>query len=275
MHWYENPFKVFTVGLILFCLGAIAYNWRLPVWALVASVTVGSLMGYFILKKLQPRGHLMTNTIVTFLIALMLINPALDLTLEALLWGVLGGLLVILAKLGPNFKKTLIFNPAALGLLVWSFLLFLVYGGEAMLPLFVSWWGADYASPYPLLLLIPLILYAGFKFRKQYLLLTFLIVNALWIAFNSGVAELVYPYTSGMIYFMAGVMLIEPKSSPTNKFWQIGAGIVAVGTYRLIGNLGFTNVELWAIIAVNLVNLLSRTSFLKYFRSTNFKNAKV
>jgi len=68
----------------------------------------------------------------------------------------------------------------------------------------------------------------------------------------------VYPYTTGTIYFLAGVMLLEPKTSPTKKYWQIGAALLAVITYRYIGYFGVNNVELWAVIAVNLVHLLSR-----------------
>ncbi len=263
MKWYKNPLKVFTYGLGVFALGAVLFNLRLPVFALLAMVLLGSTAGYLVIQKLQPRRHMLSNTLVTGVIAFLLMNPALVLNIETLLWSFLGAVLVILAKLGPKFKGQLIFNPAALGLLILTTLLFLFYGGEALLPTFVSWWGTDYASPYPLLFLLPLVFYAAYKFRKLYLLISFLAFNAAWIFFTAGLSELYYPYASGMIYFLAGVMLLEPKTSPVKPYWQIGAGLVGVLVYRLVGPLGLGNVELWAIIGVNLVCLLSRVSKLK------------
>jgi len=273
MKWCKNPLKVFTCGLGMFALGALLFNWRLPVLALLGSVALGSAFGYLMIQKLQPRRHMLSNTLVTGVIAFLLINPALAFSFEALAWSFLGTVLVILAKLGPKFKGQLIFNPAALGLLILTTLLFLFYGGEALLPIFVSWWGTDYASPYPLLLLLPLVFYAAYKFRKLYLLFSFLAFNAVWLVVASGLSALYYPYTSGMIYFLAGVMLLEPKTSPVKPYWQIGAALVGLLVYRLAGPLGLGNVELWAIISVNLVGLLSRVSKLKLNRNLKSKHA--
>jgi hypothetical protein len=274
MKWYKNPLKVFTLGLFVFALGAIAYNWRLPVWGLIASVSLGGGLGYFLLQKLHSRGHQLSNIIVTLLIALLLLNPALTFDWVSLAWTFLGGVLVVLAKLGPKYKGQIIFNPAAFGLIILSTLLLLVYGSDALLPTFISWWGTDYFGSWPLVILIPLILYGALKFRKLYLLFAFLGFNALWILTTAGFEGLVYPFTSGMLYFLAGVMILEPKTSPIHKYWQIAAALVAVITYRYIGYIGFMDVELWAIIAVNGVHLLSRLPIVKSARKLTIKNEK-
>ncbi|NCP67591.1 hypothetical protein GW756_04955 [bacterium] len=259
MKWYKNPLFVFTLGLQVFALGALAYNFRTSVIMLLISVVLGAIASFYLLKSIQPKGgHLPVNTAVSALIAFLLLNPALNLSLETLFWTFLGGVLVVMAKYGPRYKKQLIFNPATFGLLLLSTFITAIYGSDALLPTFVSWWGTDYAGSWALIILLPLVSYATYKFRKLYLVISFLIFNALWIYFNAGLEALVYPYTTGTIYFLAGVMLLEPKTSPTKKYWQIGAALLAVITYRYIGYFGVNNVELWAVIAVNLVHLLSR-----------------
>ncbi len=273
MKWYKNPLLLFTIGLLLFVLGALLYNFRPTVFVLLGSVFWGGGMGYLILKKWQPKsGHLPSNTLVSVLITFVLLNPALKIGVEPILWGVLAGLLVVLAKSGPTFKRQLIFNPAALGLLVLSGLLTLIYGSEALLPTFVSWWGTDYAGVYSLIILLPLIVYGALKFRKIYLVGAFLLFNAMYLFWQEGLEGLVYPYTTGMLYFLAGVMLLEPKTSPSQRPWQIGAAFMAFLTYRYIGSLGFNNVELWAIIAVNFVHLLSRLRLSNLWQKFKFKH---
>jgi len=273
MKWYKNPMLVFGIGLAVFAAGALFYNPRLSVFILLASVLAGSGVAYAFLKYIQPKGgHLFINTVVSTLIAFLLLNPALSLSFENVAWAFLGGAAVILAKVGPQFKRQVIFNPAALGLLGLSLLMTLVYGNDALLPTFVSWWGTDFGGYLALIILLPLISYAAYKFRKIYLVTAFLAFNAVWLYFYGGVEALVYPYITGTLYFLAGVMLLEPKTSPTKKIGQIVAALVAVMAYRYAYVIGFNNVELWAIIAVNVVNLLSKLRLSKIFKNLNSKH---
>lgn len=272
MKWYKNPMRVFVLGLALFSAGALIHNVRLPVMVLLVSVLVGGGAAYCVLKYIQPKGgHWFGNTIVSALIAFLLLNPALSLSVESIAWALMGGAAVVLAKLGPKYKRQLIFNPAALGLIVLSTLMTLVYGTDALLPTFVSWWGTDYGGYLALVILLPIVCYATYKFRKVCLVMSFLIFNALWLYFSAGSQSLVYPYTTGMLFFLAGVMLLEPKTSPTKKGGQVLAALAALLAYRYGSVIGLNNVELWAIIAVNLVHLLSRMRLSNIFQKLNFK----
>jgi hypothetical protein len=272
MKWYKNPMFVFVLGLTLFSAGALLYNLRPPVFALLVSVALGAAIAYLGLKYLQPKGHWAGNTLVSGLIAFLLLNPALSVNFESMAWAFLGGVLVVLAKLGPKYKRQVIFNPAALGLIILSGLLTLVYGTDALLPTFVSWWGTDYAGLWALVILAPLVSFAAYKFRKLYLVISFLVFNAIWLYVNGGFQALVYPYTTGALYFMAGIMLLEPKTSPIKKSWQIAAAFAALIAYRYAEVIGLHNVELWAIMAVNLVHLLSRLPLIKFVRNLKLKN---
>ena len=184
------------------------------------------------------------NVLITLLITALLVHPVGS--LEELWQPALAAALVMAVKFWPNFRKQPIFNPAALGLLLASFA-----------GVFVSWWGASFG-----LLALGLVLlvggYATWKFRKWYLVLTFLILNGLWVGLGDSVESLQFIYTDATIYFLIMVMLLEPKTSPIKKYPQIIAGVIAVAFYRIGIDVGIPNVELWMILLINLLHFIDQ-----------------
>lgn len=259
MKWLRNPVNVFMVGLIIFGFIALLYNFRLEVWLSSAAIVLGAGLAYFALgrTKLGNR-HLWQNAVISTVIAVLILNPLFELSWINLLYLLLGGALVIGAKYFPSYRHQVIFNPVVAGLLALNYILVFIYGTEAVLPTFVSWWGTDFAGSYSLLVLIPLVFYGAYRFRKLPLLLIFLGLNALYLGYRDGLEAVNYIYTTGTIYFMAGVMMLEPKSSPIKIGWQAMAAVVAVLVYHEVHRIGLGNVELWAIVAVNMVHLISR-----------------
>lgn len=128
-----------------------------------------------------------------------------------------------------------IFNPAAVGLII----------GGIIFKQYVSWWGVSFQNIAQfnyqnmvlfLILLLP-ILVSGFRMRRFYSILTFLIaftifshIGTFTFSITSFLSRLIDPTT----IFFAIVMLPEPITSPVNPKRQILFGLTVALVFQLI-----------------------------------------
>ena len=239
----KNPIQAFSLLLAVFAVGALSQNLRVDVLMTFGAILLMGGIVFVLLDKILKRKKMVWNVLITLLITGLLVHPV---SISELWQPALAAVLVMGVKFWPNFRRQPIFNPAALGLLVASFA-----------GVFVSWWGASFGL-LALVLVVLTGLYATWRFRKWYLVLTFLILNAIWVCLGDSLESVKFIYTDATIYFLVMVMLLEPKTSPIKKYPQIMAGVIAVIFYRVGINVGIPNVELWMILLINVLHFLDQ-----------------
>lgn len=95
---------------------------------------------------------------------------------------------------------------------------------------------------------------AFFSFLIAYAV-TFIILMVPNLRFDLPWEALQFTYTDATIYFMAGIMLIEPKTSPLKKSHQIGYGAVGGVLNIILIFMTITYPLLWTIVGANVFNL--------------------
>ena len=176
--------------------------------------------------------------------------------------------LAILSKFIIRWKGSHIFNPAVFGVVTVQVLNPAAHGAavhgssqimEGFGPggLAVSMW------------LVPLLLFASFRARKQWVSIPFLITSALLFYFT-GLANLtslnsqgIFKFLEVLPYYFAFIIVSEPKTSPWVKKEQIifGIGVATVSVLPLL-LFGFYS-HVIALVALLLGNLIYATYRLK------------
>ena len=122
------------------------------------------------------------------------------------------------------FRKGMVVNPAVGALFVVAVLaLFIPYINEMT----VSWWGTSYNGGLSILLMAPAVFVAVKYFRKYWVFGAYIISYVALTALIKGFDTLQFTLLDGTMYFLAGIMLIEPKTSPVKPKEQITFGILA------------------------------------------------
>ena len=127
--------------------------------------------------------------------------------------------IAILSKFFIQYKSSNIFNPATLGLII-------------ALPLFAlgdEWWVASNYNIYGIAVtLTPILIILAYEAKRLPAALSFSGVSFLIALLVSGVhltsASSVLAVLFSINYFFAFVMLIEPKTSPNNRYAQLAYG---------------------------------------------------
>lgn len=208
---------------------------------------------FYIFKFLTKKTKELSNTITTSLIIFLVVHnlatpPDIYFTLAITF-------LAIASKFLITWRNMPIINPAVFGLLAAFFI-----GKLFSLTPFISWWGAAYTIPtsqfpipFALIILAIWIIFGLKNWRKFPLLITFLIAHAILLfAFTQNIDTLKFIFTDATIYFLAAIMLIEPKTSPILKNQQIIFALVAALTYNVLNYFGLPLGGLFGILLANL-----------------------
>jgi len=216
-----NALRLFTILLGAYTTIAIFVNFSTDV-LLHAAVTFGSvILVYFLWKKVSGKNTLPWNWAISAMIVFLLLHPFGD-TASLIAAALLGPLLFVVKKIA--FRGRPVVNPA-----VGALLLLAVIG--FFFPFFglvtVSWWGAAFAGSWSLLFLAPAFFVAVQWFRKWIIasahIATFLVLTVL----SQDVNVAIFAVTHSTLYFLAGIMLLEPKTSPTKPYEQLCFGMLS------------------------------------------------
>lgn len=247
------PIQLLTLYLFLLSLGAIlswsgldGQDWLAHVGRWAAIFLSGYLTALALQKTFSVAPLRREDWIISSLILFLLIDPVHPWWLFFLL-GVFAqaGARLIRTKGGP------IFNPAALAAFAFGLAGF-----------YTGWWGVNFPPSLSLpiidggmsvamLLTVPLAGYVLYRYRKQYLVLSFVITFLVSHALLFG-AWPFFLLLEGTIAFFLLVMVVEPKTSPNPRRDQyIYGAIVGIGM-TLLMRLGWFDATLGTLLIANL-----------------------
>ncbi len=236
---------LFVAFLLVYALCALFYNLSWEVVSFFGVVMGTALGGFYLLKFLTKKPKNILNSVISGLILFLTLHYGPD--VQALWIGAAAMGMILVYKFFLQYKGISWVNPVVFGLLFAHFI-----GG------FVSWWGAAFAGYWSLGLVLIWCLFGLRKWMKHKIALLFLVGSfaVIWMLRGWEVTQFVF--TDATIYFLAGVMLVEPKSSPVLQKQQIPYALVALLVYHGCVWFHVANAELVAILAANIFFFIQR-----------------
>uniref|UniRef100_A0A7C4XMR4 RnfABCDGE type electron transport complex subunit D n=1 Tax=candidate division WWE3 bacterium TaxID=2053526 RepID=A0A7C4XMR4_UNCKA len=254
----QDPRLQLIVGLVFFFVFTIQniptqQGTELLTFCVLFCLVFDVIFSYWKLKKVIPP----YSALITALILALVVDPVAGWHKIAII-----SFFAIASKHFIQRSSKHIFNPAAFGLL----LVWLIFNE------YPAWWAASLNSPQllsllnlPILLMLGFIFWvSGFKFKRYYVvlsyLLTFGLLFELFISFNSSVESFARTLTNVGMLFFAFLMLPEPKTTPIKNRQQIiyGSLIAALNvgfTYLTLNtNLPIPDASVAALLVGNLVH---------------------
>ncbi|MBT4936832.1 hypothetical protein HON22_02845 [Candidatus Peregrinibacteria bacterium] len=247
-HFKLNPLATVVTLLGLYTLSALVLNFSSSLFIQVLIIFITALISYYGFLFLSGKHKMLSNSIITTCILFLLLSPGE--TYIEFLYPLFAVLTAFFIKFFIEYKNLHPINPAVGGLLI----LILIPIISSMPEPFISWWGAAFNGSWSLLLLSPILLYVLFKFKKYGIFLSF-IVSYFMLQYFLGTSMDVMKFyiTTGTLYFMAGVMLVDPKTSPIIMREQIVFGIFA-GV--LFGMLQYHSISYSELLSIGIMNFL-------------------
>lgn len=240
----KSPLNIFTWMLLAYSFVTLIVNMRIDVLLYAVAVAIFMGLAYAVSKYLLKIPTSWQNIVISACILFLVVDP---------LTGVEGyGILALIVLMfllvkRLRYKGMPIVNPIVGGMLLASLIL-LAFSRN----FFDSWWGTAYLGSWNLLWLLPVVV-AGVKyFRKYYIAISFFLAYTIlfWI---TGKMSPVFLVTTGTLYFAAGIMMSEPKTSPAPTNEQIAFGIIG-GLVTFLCALWIENLALlWGIAITNLL----------------------
>lgn len=230
--WADSRGKVVVVLLILW-MAALIHEFQtnfitVPFLAIFLSVCLDLILG----KLTRGHARFSLSSLVTGLLIGLIFDPTAGV-------GPIG-VATLVASLSKHILKLPsskhIFNPAAFGILIASFLFDRP----------VAWWGASWGF-FPLLILSVGMLPALYQLRREWIPVTFLVVYF----FNSSLRLTL----DGTVFLFAFVMLPEPITSVGRGLWRYGWGILVGVIVAVLGFFRFAAADplLTALLLANIV----------------------
>jgi hypothetical protein len=215
----RGPLWNFMILLVLYT--TITFALHLQTWLFLLSV--GALIGiaYGVIRYGLQKMPDWKNYVISGCILYLLYNPA------ALVSEYLILVLIVALFFVGKFVRYQVFpyvNPIVFAFLA-TYAILAVFGQSPL----ISWWGASYLGSWSILWLAPTVVYGMYAFRRPWLSLSYILSYGLLQAF-AGDLGLLFVFGTGTIYFVAGIMLLEPKTSPITRndqlLFGIGTGIL-------------------------------------------------
>lgn len=254
MNFKLDPIKRFCLFLTIFTGVAVGYNWSSDVMLHLAATLGFGLVLYTFYTWISSKHKNVWDTVISCEIIFLLLHYGTG--LSALAYPLMAVFIAETLKFFIEWKSSPVVNPAAAGLLLTAGAAALI-GWE--LP-FVSWWGASYWA-LPIGVSVSLILMAvwivgGFNvWRKWSLFFSFLLAYGAFEAIRGlSLADLQFTFLDSTVYFIAAVMLPEPKTSPFLPWKQVVYGVLAAALCSGLVYLDVPYAALFAIVAANLFN---------------------
>ncbi len=239
--------EIYLALLYLFSI-VVRYNRGLATHELVRLVAVilGLGIPFLLAKKQSP--HL-SNLLITALILVLLADQKTTWALMLVL-----GLITAIVKITVRSLHQPVFNPAAIGLLITSFL-----------GITTTWWGVSFSPRLPLfnisaamLLTLPVGLYLIWTYKKLPTLIVVPASFALTYFFLTGRSPLTI-LLEGTFAFFLFIMATEPRTTPIID-WQetLFGGILGVSLAYLFSTKLVASPYLVGLLATNLLFSLYR-----------------
>jgi Na+-transporting NADH:ubiquinone oxidoreductase subunit NqrB len=181
------------------------------IFSVVAAGTAEALIRKFYLKHAFkiPFSGLITGVIIG---SVTPINAPLLLILIAVA-------IAVLSKFFVQYRSLNVFNPASVGLVI----------ALAIFGLGDEWWAAGNYNLYGIAItLTPILIILAYEARRLTTAASFVVVSLVSAMLLEGAGALtpigMIMLLFGINYYFAFVMLVEPKTSPNNRYAQVGYG---------------------------------------------------
>lgn len=252
MKYKISPLQEIALFLGVMSVGAIGFNFSSQV-VLHLAVTLGfALILYWLFSLVSNKHKNIWDTVTTALIIFLVLHYGTG--YGDALYAAAATLLAMVVKFFVEYKSSPIVNPAAAAILLMAALAALVPSWPSPI---VSWWGASFRGPVSLALIILWVVFGLAKWRKYPTVLAFLFTHLLLMIFRGESGSFIqYTFTDSTIYFLAAVMLVEPKTSPAFPRRQAFYGIIAGIVYNVLVKYNAPYFGLFSIVAANLANVL-------------------
>ena len=254
-----DPTRLLALVLGIMMLFAFLKEPSLSIlWHFLATVGLAIAL-YWAMIKIKPSHKNIYNSIITGQILFLIVHPSSNPADFAVV--LIATFLAMFVKFFVEIRKSPVINPAVFALLLAAGVAAAVPGLD--LP-FVSWWGASFKAtlgpltiPYlTLILMLFWLVYGVRKWRKLPIALTFLAAHyAILLLRGGGLEQVGFMLTDSTMLFFAGVMLIEPKTSPKLKRSQIIFGLIAAISFSVLLESNVSYYDLFAIAIANLANI--------------------
>lgn len=253
MKFKLNPIQQCVFFLMAMALTASALNPQVEMLIHLAATVGFSLVLWAVLNKISKRKKILGDTLITGLILFLILHYPLEITaFKSIGYSLMAVVIAMGTKYFLTFQGMPVFNPATAGL---GALVALSYAIPSWEIPFISWWGADFKGWISLTLVLAWMIWGLKKWRKYPLLMSFLIMHLVVLLLRDQTSEFIqYSFTHSTLYFMASIMLIEPKTSPILRKQQVLYGVTAALTYNLFLHFGIPFGELWTILTANALN---------------------
>lgn len=254
----KKPSKVnvFLSLLVLYSIIVTLYNLDnlVNIFLHFLSLVVLSIVGLGI-EKIFLKKTLKINTFSISVIIIFLLLHYQPYSLNVFIIHLIAIIGLFLVKIIRVHNKP-IMNPVAFSLI---FAGIVVYFIPSINFVFISWWGASFAGIVGSIILLPVVLYAGYTFKKFPTLIAFILTLTLFNMINQESLSQVFS-----LLFFAGVMLIEIKTSPVKTKEQIAYGIVGAVLVLYAPSILNIDNQILALGSINILYLLYKEfGFLK------------
>lgn len=249
-----STMHLWAVALLSILAAASSYALHVFPLGLISAVIIGGVIEALI-RKLYMK-HAFKIPFSGFITGLIIgsvapINAPLLLILVA-------SAIAICSKFFIKIRSSNIFNPAALGLIV----------ALAVFGMGDEWWAAGNYNLYGMAIsLTPILIILAYEARRLTTAVSFVLINLILILVLgiagplsiSSVPSIIF----GVNYFFAFVMLVEPKTSPSDRYMQIAYGGSIAIIYTLLAYLRIP----YPLLIVLLIGNVAYAIYRKYLRN--------
>lgn len=251
MKFKLDPTKKLVVMLSLFAALVTAFNFSGSVLLHLCTTLGFSLILYWLYSTFSSKHKNIWNTVITGLIIFLVLHHGV--TAPAIVAPLLATFFAITIKFFIEYRGSPIVNPAAAGILLSAAIVTVVFQDSAL----VSWWGASFQGKLSLVLILFWLAFGVKKWAKWQSVLGFLLANAVLLVLRGQPWSFIqYVYLDSTIYFLAAIMLIDPRTSPVRARQQWAFGLVAAVAYNILLEYGVSYAGLFSIITANLAWLM-------------------
>ncbi len=252
MNFKQNLLAQTAAFLIVFAGFALGFNWSSQVVLHLAATLGFALILYWFFSLISSKHKNIWDTVITALIIFLVVHYGTGAV--GLVYPLIATFFAMVIKFFIEYKNSPVVNPAAGAILLMALVTSFIPNIEAAN---VSWWGASYQGWVSLALILAWIVFGLWSWRKYALLFSFLIGNLVMMFLIGSDPEFIrFVYTDSTLYFLAAIMLVEPKTSPFKPSKQVIVGILASVFYTLCIVYKIPYFGLFTIVAANLVNVL-------------------
>lgn len=209
--------NIFLYSLLIYTLVAISFNFSSISFMIsnLVSLLILSGIGYLLCYIFKFKAPKLNTFLISILIIFLILFPR-EYNLNMFIIHFLLVLGLFLVKF-VRIKGKPIMNPAVFAF-IFAGVIILFIPNISMV--FMSWWGGLFGSYIGFFLLLSIVLYVALAFKKWPTLIAFFIVQVLILYFLQNIEVSIVSIT----LFLAGVMLIELKTSPLKMYEQVVYG---------------------------------------------------